>query len=114
MKQPSEPAAKATRRSIFSTPGQQPTDGPGGGAASLLTPDSRPYTDTGKRRASPVHLLQSRDTTPTPVRSKDAGLKPDEDTNTFKPVLELLRNDGLDPETRLRDLYVNVRAPVAR
>jgi hypothetical protein len=74
-----------------------------GGAASLPTPDSRPYTYTGKRRASHLHLRQSRDTSPTPVRSMDAGLKPDEDTNTFKAVLELLRNDGFDPEPSTRE-----------
>lgn len=101
---PSEPAAKAIRRSIFSTPGQQPNDRPGGGAASLPTPDSRPHTCTGKRRAFHVHLLQSRDTSPTPVRSGDAGLKPDEDTNTFKSVLELLRDNGLNPDRSAREM----------
>jgi hypothetical protein len=54
--QSSEPAAKATR-TIFSTPGQQPTDGSGGGAVSLTTPDSRSHIYTGKRRASYFHSL---------------------------------------------------------
>lgn len=98
---PAESAAKATRRSIFSTPGQQPTR-PKSDATSLPTPDSRPYT--GKRRASRLNLLQPLDASPTPVRSRDASLKPDEDTNTFTSVLELLRDDGFEPDRSAREM----------